>query len=115
MKKLFGAFIHVESSLTKEEMLQNIVRIYKMRLDYPLRPPRVVLNGPPGSGKTCQAMIISQRFGLHCIIVRNLLEAEIKKQNKNSLKIKNCIVQGQPIDDDIVIPLVEKELRKSES
>jgi adenylate kinase family enzyme len=44
-----------------------------------------------------------------------LLEKEIQKKNHNSLHIKNCIVGGIPIEDDIIIPLVEAELKKSES
>lgn len=111
-----GPFIHnIETTNSKDEVLQSIVRIYQLRLDYPLRPPRIIMNGPPGSGKTSQSMIVAKRFGLHLISIRNLLEAEIQKQNKNSLAIKECIVNGLPIDDDILIPLVEAELRKSVS
>jgi len=49
------------------------------------------------------------------ISIRDILEREIQQKNKNSVLIRNCISQGIPIDDDIVIPLVEQELRRSEA
>ena len=45
--------------------------------------------------------------------MRDLLEREIKAKNKNSVLIRNSISHGLPIDDDIVITLKEKELKKS--
>jgi len=116
LKRYLGPFIHdIEQTSTKDELLQSIVRIFQLWIDNPLRPPRVILTGPPGSGKSTQGRILAKKFGMNFISVRKLLEDEIKAKNKNSVWIRESIANGIPIDDDIVIPLVEKELKTSAS
>lgn len=49
----------------------------RFRNNAPLRPPQVILVGPPGSGRSTQSSIISEMFGLVRISMRDLLREEI--------------------------------------
>ena len=40
----------------------------------PKRPPRILLMGPPGSGRTTQAKMIADQFGLVLISTKDLLK-----------------------------------------
>lgn len=52
---------------------------------------------------------------MRLISVWDLLEIEIAKKTRHSGHIKACITAGVPIDDEIVCPIVEKELRRTDS
>lgn len=85
-----------------------------MRLEKLSRSPRVILVGPPGCGKTTQAKIIADKFGLSLVSVFDLLIKEIKAKTKNSLKVLEALESGEPIPDDIIIPIVSNRLKQSD-
>ena len=118
VEAMFGQFIkkmeHEGQNASKEEIIQNIARLLQLKIDQPLRPPRLMLLGPPGCGKTTQAKAIADKFGLTLVSTRNLLEEEIGRKVKNSMLIKNCIEGGEQIPDDIIISLVEKRIKQSD-
>lgn len=49
----------------------------RFRNNASLRPPKVILVGPPGSGRSTQSNIISEMFGLVKISMREILRNEI--------------------------------------
>jgi len=57
----------------------------------PLRPPRVIIVGPPGSGKTEQANALCETYGLVKISVQDLLRSEIQSNPDNGKQISECI------------------------
>jgi adenylate kinase len=58
----------------------------RYRSNAPRRPPRVILLGPPGSGRSTQADIIAKNYGLVHICTRTLLKHEIAR-NPDTAKI----------------------------
>ena len=58
--------------------LARMLRI-RFRSNAPRRPPRVILLGPPGSGRSTQASQIAKRYGLVHICARSLLKNEVSK------------------------------------
>jgi pantothenate kinase len=49
-----------------EQTVQDLGRMINLRfrVNAPRRPPRVIILGPPGSGRSTTSEIISKRFGL---------------------------------------------------
>ena len=65
----------------------------------PRRPPRVILIGPPGSGRSTQANVIAKRYGLVHICTRSLLKGEIAKNPEIGAMISNCLDTGKLVPD----------------
>ena len=59
----------------------------QIRIDNPLRLPRLIIMGPPGSGKTFYANVISKRYGLTYINFKDLLDIEIGNKSDFSDEI----------------------------
>lgn len=78
----------------------------RFRNNAPLRPPQVILVGPPGSGRSTQSTIIAEMFGLVKISMRDLLREEIQKNPANGRIITKCMEEGRLVPDDIVNSLM---------
>jgi SpoVK/Ycf46/Vps4 family AAA+-type ATPase len=62
-------------------ILEEIVRILKLnRSKGPRRPPRVLLMGPPGCGKTDQAKKLAQKYKLQYVKVSELIKDYIRNE-----------------------------------
>lgn len=118
VKSAFDGFVYEFDANDKDpnEAGNEIARMLRIRYksDSPRRPPRVILLGPPGSGRSTQARIISKRFGLVHICTRTLIRAEIKKKPELAQLIQNCMLQGTLVPDSLVIPLIEARLKSSD-
>jgi len=57
--------------------LAKMLRI-RFRSTAPRRPPRVILLGPPGSGRSTQAATISKKYGLVHLDMKAMLKSEIQ-------------------------------------
>ena len=68
VKDTFNNFIfqYDTSGNPLEQTVADLGRMMNLRfrINAPRRPPRVIILGPPGSGRSTTAEIISQRFGL---------------------------------------------------
>lgn len=83
VKSSFNNFIYEydEVGKSQSEVANDLARVLRIRFksNAPRRPPRVILLGPPGSGRSTQAKKLSQRFGLVYVCTRSLLKYEISK------------------------------------
>ncbi len=70
----------------------------------------IIFLGIAGSGKGTQAELLSKNTGLPCISTGQLLR-DHKKEDAITKKLSAGIL----VDDDVVLPLLEKELEKQES
>jgi pantothenate kinase len=63
VKQVFNQFIFEHDTVDKaqsdvEKELYKMLKL-KYKNDSPLRPPRIIINGPPGSGRTTQTEALS--------------------------------------------------------
>ena len=86
----------------------------RFKSNAPRRPPRVIVLGPPGSGRDTQASMVAQQFGLVHISARQLLKGEIQKNPETGKIISKCMDEGSDVPDEIINPLIEKRLRQSD-
>jgi len=73
---------------------------------------RVILLGPPGSGKGTQASFITKKFGIPQISTGDMLRAAAKGGSPAALEAKRIMDAGKLVSDDIIIALVRERLRQ---
>ncbi len=118
VKSAFKGFIYEYNSNDKDQndVANDLARMLRIRFrsNAPRRPPRVILLGPPGSGRSTQAEMIANSYGLVHICCRSLLKSEIKRNPDIGKIISASIDSGNSVPDEVVISLVEKRLLQSD-
>jgi adenylate kinase len=71
----------------------------------------LVITGAPGSGKGTQGRLIAQKNNLYYISTGSLLRREVKNNSAIGIKVKNLMEKGELVSDEIVIQLIEQEIR----
>ena len=66
--------------------LNRMLKI-RHRNNAPRRPPKVIIIGPPGSGKSTQAQKIADSFGLVNISPDKILKAEAERNPPIKMKL----------------------------
>ena len=118
MKSAFNNFIYEYDATdrSQSDVSNDLARMLRIRFksNAPRRPPRVILLGPPGSGRSTQANAISRKFGLVHLCTRTILKNEISKNSTTSKIIQLCIDEGRMVPDNQVLPLIEARLRQTD-
>jgi adenylate kinase len=71
---------------------------------------RLILLGPPGSGKGTQAQRLIHRHGIVQLSTGELLRAAVAAQTPVGLKAKDIMASGGLVPDDIVIGIISDRL-----
>jgi adenylate kinase len=72
----------------------------------------LVLTGAPGSGKGTQGRLLAKKYNLYYISTGSLLRREIKAGSDIGVKVKDIMDRGELVPDEIVIRLIESEIRQ---
>src|ERR1700753_3399593 len=71
---------------------------------------RLILLGPPGSGKGTQAQRLIQRYGIVQLSTGEMLRAAVAAQTPVGLKAKDVMASGGLVSDEIVIGIISDRL-----
>lgn len=71
---------------------------------------RVVILGPPGSGKGTRARIIGRLYGVPVITTGDLLREAVAEGTERGLEAKGYMDRGELVPDEIVVALMEERL-----
>uniref|UniRef100_A0A674CTP2 Adenylate kinase 8 n=1 Tax=Salmo trutta TaxID=8032 RepID=A0A674CTP2_SALTR len=74
--------------------------------------PRVLLFGPPGSGKSLQAKLISQKYNIVNLCCGELLEAVSADVTNMGELIKPYLESGQQVPDSMVLQILTERLSR---
>lgn len=73
---------------------------------------RLILLGPPGSGKGTQAKLLCQRLGLTHIATGDILRDADKRGTPEGLRARPYLKAGQLVPDDLINEIVARRFRE---
>ena len=65
--------------------------------------------GPPGAGKGTQASLISEFNSYLHLSTGELLRKEVEKETSLGIQVKEIIISGKLVDDELVLAIVKKK------
>jgi adenylate kinase len=72
---------------------------------------RLVLLGPPGSGKGTHGAWLSEQYGVPTISTGDILRAEVAQGSQLGRKAKQYMDEGKLVPDDVILEMIEQRLR----
>ncbi|KAI0511521.1 hypothetical protein KFK09_012151 [Dendrobium nobile] len=78
-------------------------------------PLKIMISGPPASGKGTQCELIKKKYGLVHVAAGDLLRGEIAAGTSNGKLAKEYMEKGMLVPDDIVVVMVKERLLQSDA
>ncbi|HVF62070.1 MAG TPA: adenylate kinase [Thermoanaerobaculia bacterium] len=79
------------------------------------RPRRLVLIGPPGSGKGTQAQILADELGVPAISTGEMLRAAVVAESDLGRRVAGFLADGALVDDATMAEVVRERLTQSDA
>jgi adenylate kinase len=76
---------------------------------------RVVLLGPPGSGKGTQAKLLAERLSVPAISTGDMLREAVRRGTPLGLKAKAIMEAGELVSDELMIGLIRDRLSQPDA
>ena len=76
---------------------------------------KLIIFGPPGSGKGVYSSRIAEKLGLLKISTGDIFREEIKKQSELGRIVENFVKKGEFVPDEIVNEVVKQKLKQTEN
>jgi adenylate kinase len=76
---------------------------------------RIILLGPPGSGKGTQAQRLVQRFGIVQLSTGEMLRAAVAAETPIGLKAKDIMASGGLVPDDVVVGIISDRIEQPDA
>ncbi|CAL5440826.1 unnamed protein product [Camellia sinensis] len=73
---------------------------------------RLILIGPPGSGKGTQSPIIKDEYCLCHLATGDMLRAAVAAKTPLGIKAKEAMDKGELVSDDLVVGMIDEALKK---
>ncbi|KAJ3671467.1 hypothetical protein LUZ60_007546 [Juncus effusus] len=73
---------------------------------------RLILIGPPGSGKGTQSPLIKDEFCLCHLATGDMLRAAVRAQTPLGIKAKAAMDAGELVTDDLVVGIIDEAMKK---
>ncbi len=75
---------------------------------------RIILLGPPGSGKGTQGTLIEKKYGFPKISTGDMLRSEVREGTQLGKEAEARMNRGELVDDNIVVGMIKKRIFKPE-
>ena len=76
---------------------------------------RLVLLGPPGSGKGTQAAILAESLGIPAISTGDMLRQAVAEGSELGQQVEGILASGELVDDDTMAEVVKARLAKTDA
>ncbi len=117
MQKAFeGFYCEIDANQNHETIIDDMARIMKIKVkpNAPRRPPRILIVGPPGSGRSTLARLIAHRYGLIYVGMGNLLSKEIAAKTEAGRMATQAMKAGELVSNAVATDLIEARLKASD-
>ncbi|CAI8618575.1 unnamed protein product [Vicia faba] len=74
---------------------------------------RLILVGPPGSGKGTQSPIIKDEYCLCHLATGDMLRAAVVAKTPLGIKAKEAMEEGELVSDDLVVGIIDEAIKKT--
>lgn len=101
-------YCEVDGTQPQSVVIDDMRRVMKLRVKSsgPRSPPRVVVVGAPGSGKTTLSRMIAKHFSLIHVSTVNLLSSEIARQTSLGKAAAEAMSKGELVGDEAITEAV---------
>jgi adenylate kinase len=76
---------------------------------------RIILLGPPGSGKGTQAQLLVKRYGIVQLSTGDMLRAAVAAGTPVGLKAKEIMASGGLVPDDVVVGIISDRIEQPDA
>jgi len=76
---------------------------------------RILLLGPPGSGKGTQGKLLSERLGVPAISTGDILRQAVKDGSALGEKAQAIMARGELVPDDLIVNLIRERIAREDS
>jgi len=76
---------------------------------------RILLLGPPGSGKGTQGKLLSERLGVPAISTGDILRQAVKDGSALGQKAQAIMATGELVPDDLIVNLIRERIAREDS
>lgn len=118
VKEAFNQFIfeYDAQERPQTDVVTDLNRLLELRCKSgaPRRPPRIILAGPPGSGKYTQAKLAADAYGIIHVSVNELLKKEIAINRELGKTISAALDAGDEVPDHVVNRIIESRLSQTD-
>lgn len=111
-----GLYCEIDCNQDHDTVVNDIARIMKLRgkSNTPRRPPKVLIVGAPGSGKSTLGKLIAAKFGLVHVSTAGLLNGEIASNTALGKSAAQLMQEGQLVPDGDIVKLIERRVSQQD-
>ncbi|MBA0621332.1 hypothetical protein Godav_006969 [Gossypium davidsonii] len=95
--------------IPSESLMNELLRRMKCA---PKPEKRLILIGPPGSGKGTQSPIIKDEHCLCHLATGDMLRAAVSAKTPLGIKAKEAMDKGELVSDDLVVGIIDEAMKK---
>ncbi|MBA0863901.1 hypothetical protein Goshw_027164 [Gossypium schwendimanii] len=95
--------------IPSESLMNELLRRMKCA---PKPEKRLILIGPPGSGKGTQSPIIKDEHCLCHLATGDMLRAAVSAKTPLGIKAKEAMDKGELVSDDLVVGIIDEVMKK---
>ena len=76
---------------------------------------KLVIFGPPGSGKGTQAAYLKERFQIPVVSTGDILRQEVRDQSELGRNAKAYMDRGDLVPDEVIVEMIRKRLKEPDT
>jgi len=111
-----GLYCEIDCNQDHDTVVNDIARIIKLKgkSNASRRPPRVLIVGAPGSGKSTLGELIASKFNLVYVSTANLLNSQIACKTEIGNTVAELMREGELITDNVIVDLIKERLNQQD-